>query len=281
MKNMLQKFEFHKTERKIFIKSVITAIDAVRPKDFYFPGEMHNFWEIVCVAEGAAMATADERVYNLKKGNLLFHKPMEFHRIWSSDGTSPRVIFITFSATGDGFDMLGNGVFKINETLDAAINEALSNAVYCRDIEDPFKIQLAAVNMERFLLMLLESQIPESRQQKTIGTANYKEIIRVMNENLDKNLSSEDIAALCVLGLSNLKKTFRRYAGTGVMEYFNHLKILRAMDLINSGLSMREISEALGYSSPNYFSDAFKRQCGITPTEYKRDYVTDIGGILL
>ena len=54
---MLQKFEFHKTERKIFIKSVITAIDAVRPKDFYFPGEMHNFWEIVCVAEGAAMAT--------------------------------------------------------------------------------------------------------------------------------------------------------------------------------------------------------------------------------
>ena len=46
---MLQKFEFHKTERKIFIKSVITAIDAVRPKDFYFPGEMHNFWEIVCV----------------------------------------------------------------------------------------------------------------------------------------------------------------------------------------------------------------------------------------
>lgn len=53
------------------------------------------------------------------------------------------------------------------------------------------------------------------------------------------------------------------------------------MVLINSGLSMREISEALGYSSPNYFSDAFKRQCGITPTEYKRDYVTDIGGILL
>lgn len=79
--------------------------------------------------------------------------------------------------------------------------------------------------------------------QKTIGTANYKEIIRVMNENLDKNLSSEDIAALCGLGLSNLKKTFRRYAGTGVMEYFNHLKILRAMVLINSGLSMREISE--------------------------------------
>ena len=270
-----------KVTRLINIEAFFSAFETVFEPDYRYDGERHNFWEMVYAADGCIGVAEDERIYRLEKGEAIFHKPMEFHRIWSSDGTSPRVIFITFSATGDGFDMLGNGVFKINETLDAAINEALSNAVYCRDIEDPFKIQLAAVNMERFLLMLLESQIPESRQQKTIGTANYKEIIRVMNENLDKNLSSEDIAALCGLGLSNLKKTFRRYARTGVMEYFNHLKILRAMDLINSGLSMREISEALGYSSPNYFSDAFKRQCGITPTEYKRDYVTDIGGILL
>lgn len=270
-----------KISRLLNIDSFFSAFESIFESNYKFDGERHNFWEMVYVADGCIGVAEDERIYRLTSGEAIFHKPMEFHRIWSDGGTSPRVIFMTFSASGGNFDILGNGVFKISAEHDLLINEALSAATYCREFDDPIKKQLAAVNLEKFLLTLLADQLPESRQQKTKGTSNYMTIVRIMNENIGKNLSLSELADLCGLGLSNLKKTFRRYSGTGVTEYFNHLKIMRAMELIASGLSMSEISERLGFSSPNYFSEVFKKQCGITPTEYKKRYVTDIGGILL
>lgn len=270
-----------KITKLINIDAFFSAFESIFDPNYKFDGERHNFWEMVYVADGCIGVAEDDRIYKLSSGEAIFHKPMEFHRIWSSDGTAPRVIFLTFSASGGNFELLGNGVFKISAELEQIITESLSAAVYCREIDDPIKNQLAAVNLEKLLLKLMEAQLPESRQQKTKGTANYKLIIRVMNENIGKSISCEELAELCGLGLSNLKKTFRRYAGTGVMEYFNHLKIMRAMEMIAAGASMATISESLGFSSPNYFSEAFKKHCGITPTQYKRKFVTDVGGILL
>jgi hypothetical protein len=57
------KFYDMKEIRRLFtVNSVITSIDAIRPKDFYFNGEMHDFWEVVCLLDGSISATADERV---------------------------------------------------------------------------------------------------------------------------------------------------------------------------------------------------------------------------
>ncbi|MGN0492964.1 MAG: cupin domain-containing protein, partial [Acutalibacteraceae bacterium] len=80
-------FKYKTVNRCIFIKSIITGIDADRDKDFFFAGESHDFWEAVFVSKGEITATADERIYKLSQGMLLFHKPMEFHRL-IADGKS-------------------------------------------------------------------------------------------------------------------------------------------------------------------------------------------------
>lgn len=270
-----------KINRLVNIEAFFSAFEAVFDPDYRFSGERHNFWELVYAKEGCIGVAEDEKIYRLKAGEAIFHMPMEFHRIWSEQGTSPRVIFMTFSAPVGDLGILGKGVFKLNPILDSILREALDAAAYCREMDDPIKNQLSALNLEKFILTLMESQTPESRQQKTKGTANYRAIIKVMTDNVEKNLCSEDIAHLCGLSLSNLKKTFRKYTGMGIMEYFNSLKIMRAMTLMAEGLSMTQISDRLGYSSPNYFSEAFKKNCGVTPTRYKKDYITEIGGILL
>ena len=64
---------------------------------------------------------------------------------------------------------------------------------------------------------------------------------------------------------------FRKDVGMGIMAYFSKLKIEKAMQLINEGnLSFRTISEQLGFESPEYFSRVFKKQTGMTPTEYAK-----------
>ena len=68
---------------------------------------------------------------------------------------------------------------------------------------------------------------------------------------------------------SVVKKLFSAKLGCGAMEFFSSLKIERAKKLIREdSRNITEIAEALSYSSVYYFSRAFKKSTGMTPTEY-------------
>ena len=220
---MIQKFEFHKTERKILINSVITAIDAVRPKDFYFPGEMHNFWETVCVAEGAAMATADERVYNLKRGDLLFHKPMEFHRVWSAEGTAPRLYIISFESESDGTDYFCDRLFSLNDLLleefaeiCAACRKAIELYDNNRMSEYSWQSNAAAVQLEAFLLKLRGEKETAYREDSRYA-AIYRQIINFLEDSCCRSITAEETARACGLSVSSLKRIFKMFCDKGVI----------------------------------------------------------------
>lgn len=262
-----------KISKMLSVETLYSAFERDCESDFLFTGERHNFWEFLYITDGCMGVAVEDRIYELGGGQMIFYKPMEFHSIWSAGGTTPHFIIMSFSLAGAGFEKLSGGVFDVGKTEDALIRSALSLADLCRVFDDAIKNQRIANTLEELMLCLLEKQVPATTQKKTIGTENYKLILNVMKEHVDKNLSSAQIAALCGLSLSNLKKIFKKYAGMGVMQYYNNLRILKAMDLIRDGKTMAEISDMLNFSSQHYFTEAFKRQCGMTPTKHKKLYL--------
>jgi AraC-like DNA-binding protein len=98
----------------------------------------------------------------------------------------------------------------------------------------------------------------------------YKSAVEYMNENLEKNLSVCDIAEYCCLSTTGLKKVFTEYAGIGIHKFFLKLKIKKAATLLAGGITTSEISHLLGFSSQGYFSEAFKRETGLSPKEYRK-----------
>ncbi len=53
-----------------------------------FSGESHNFWELLYVDKGDIQVTAGEQTCRLRRGQLIFHAPGEFHA-FSNLGTAP------------------------------------------------------------------------------------------------------------------------------------------------------------------------------------------------
>ena len=90
-----------------------------------------------------------------------------------------------------------------------------------------------------------------------------------MENNINTNLSVGEIAEMCHMSEVNLKKTFSRYSGMGVMAYFNNMKIKTAVKMIENGVSVKETAAALGFSNQNYFSTVFKRIMGSAPVYFK------------
>ena len=64
-------------------------------KNFVFGGESHDFWEMVYIDKGRVRIRADETETDLAQGEIIFHRPNEFHSIRALD-SSPNFFVISF-----------------------------------------------------------------------------------------------------------------------------------------------------------------------------------------
>jgi AraC-like DNA-binding protein len=273
-------YTFHPTEHLVEIESFISALDVVHPENFYFSGEMHDFWVMVYVEEGRAIATGDERVYNLSTGQIVFHKPLEFHRIWSADGSAPHLNILSVKAYGKVLRGLKDRSFSLSKEEQELFCDAFDTfykaaQLYEKEGREAIDYRMlaakGAAKLEVFLLNLIgkESlpQLPVSSDEKS-----FRRIVEVMNEHCTEALSVDELAALCLMSRSNMKRVFSRFSDIGIAKYFTGLKVRRAMQLLNDGLSANETAARLGFNEVSYFHTVFKRETGLTPMQYQKSF---------
>jgi len=269
-------YEMQRVDRLIQIDALITVYDFVRPKGFYFQGESHDFWECVYIRQGEVTATADERVYQLGEGKLLLHKPMEFHRIWSGEDCAPWIINISFRARGilterlaGCFDLRPKQKERLLEITEVFTRlEALKNAGEdCQMLTN-----LTAVLLEAFLLDLAETESISSPSQLP-QDERYTRIVRLMMANCRENLSLGELAQLCQMSVSNMKRIFRQYSDVGIAKYYLTLRIRYAMELLEKGMPANQVAEQLNFPDSAYFYTVFKRETSLTPAQYRRQKV--------
>ena len=68
-----------------------------------------------------------------------------------------------------------------------------------------------------------------------------------------------------------LAHTFQKAYGISPITYLNRRRIEESKYMLgNTGYSLAQISELMGFSSPSYFSQCFRKAEGLTPNEYRR-----------
>ena len=271
---------FYIPENYFKIKSINSIYTRNYGKDFYFKGESHNFWEMVYVEKGTLTIAEDENIYELSSGQAIFHAPMEFHRFWAKK-TQPATVFkiISFDLETNIDHNLSKGVFSVTgrlsemfEDLYIQIESSFEHSVFVEKKENNSSVDemLAFKMLETFLLSVISESSPEYIRDVSLPAQRYTCVINFMNDNICENLLLDDIAEGTHLSTSYIKKIFKIYAGYGVMHYFTRLKIIHSLKLIAKGMSIKDISEKLSFSSPNYYTAVFKREMGILPTKYRQ-----------
>ena len=92
-----------------------------------------------------------------------------------------------------------------------------------------------------------------------------------------ENLNLTDLADKYHFNHSYLTRIFKKQKGQSPLKLINSLRIEDAKELLlNPELSVREISEMLGFSDQHYFSRVFKASTGMSPKEYRKKVIVDI-----
>lgn len=254
------------------------------PTDFSFPGESHNFWECMYVTDGTICATGGERVYNLKAGNIIFHKPNELHKFRNTSAPGASALIFSFSMQGELCDFFKNKVFELNlkqrRIIDYMLDYASEHSAALSDsvgiynrFTDPIErtptyIQMISTYICQLFLSVAENNTL-SKVQRSPSADIFNAAVRFMHNNINIPLGVSDIAAGCNTSVSNLKRIFDKYAGMPIHRYFLTLRINRATALLKQGLSVKETSDLLGFSSQCCFSNVYKREMNISPSQVR------------
>lgn len=261
-----------KTDLKFNIDVFYTAFKFSYDEKWSFSGEAHDFWEVVFISDGNVIATEDEKIYLLQKNNLLIHAPMEFHRIKSAAGSSPKGFIMSFSIKGVLPPALKKGVFELspqeaNEYLNIA--DKIISVVHKDDNPEFLATETCAL-LTAFLIKIGTADRAKRIVSGTQSAQEYKNAAKIMANAVCENLSLDEISQRCSISTSYLKLLFKNYAGVPPKVYYNNLRIKQAKELLDSGFSSKEISYKMSFSSPNYFTVFFKSATGLTPFQYKK-----------
>lgn len=91
-----------------------------------------------------------------------------------------------------------------------------------------------------------------------------------IKNNFNKDISLDDVSRVVDISPYYFSKIFKEDTGENFIEYLTAIRIQKAKELLGTTeYSMKEICSMVGYADPNYFSRTFKKNVGVTPTEYK------------
>ncbi|MFG1928827.1 helix-turn-helix domain-containing protein [Cryptosporangium sp. NPDC048952] len=98
--------------------------------------------------------------------------------------------------------------------------------------------------------------------------------LRIIDDRLADGYGSppslNELAQLCGLSSRHLTRGFRVSRGCSLGHYAARLCMEKAMGLLSKDEKVYKVAAALGYTTASGFSDAFRKQCGCTPGEFRR-----------
>ena len=251
----------HPVIMPVEVTGIYTVLTRQCEENYYFPGELHDPWELVYVI------------------SLVIHKPLELHKIRSlSPDTS--FLVISFDLRGNMTERLQNQVFELDVSQKFLFSRILSllekidaperdtNARFYHLVWDEYPqtfCQLASL-LNTALVILTQN---EQDVTQPMRSGLFSDIVRLLESRVNGTITIEEVADACHVATSTVKKSFAKYAGCGIHKYFLRLKLRHAVELLRKGESVSSVSDRLGFNNPNYFSCVFRRELGHSPSHYR------------
>ena len=301
----------HPVKPQIQLPAFYSLFEVHYDRGYEFPGESHNFWECLYVKEGEVCVSGDERVYDLGRGSIIFHKPLELHKFIVTGERGADLFIFSFSAEGPLTGWLSEKVFALTQfqqellwklyalarqsagtggdtgsggAARAGHNTGTGGAAgsgggvrtsgkaggYYRYLEPfdrlPAYSQTVASFLELFMLSLAETGSVSSVSSDPEAIL-FSRAVNYLNSNIHRQPSVPETARFCGVSESGLKRLFDKYAGISVHKYLLKLKIKAAVQLLENGQTVSRTAQELGFNTQSYFSRAFKRETGLSPSQ--------------
>ncbi len=231
------------------------------PAGHFFPPHRHDWHQLLYAVSGVLVVDLIGERYFIPPEQAIWLPRGCQHRVYTEYGAELKSLYL--DAGYQGLTSETAVVLQVTPLFRELILTAAAFAVeypiqgYENDL-----VQLLLRTLER--LERNDRYLPWPVSEDLIGLCNR------LYEQSDSCATSEQLAAGLAVSLRTLDRRFRRETGMSLKQWRLQLRLMQAIELLNTGQSITSIALELGYSSPSPFIYMFREQFGVSPAQYRK-----------
>lgn len=242
-------------------------------KSAYFTKrQKYDSYLLLYTYEGEGLLEYRGKEYLLQQntGFLIDCKEPHFYRsnaqVWKHsdihfNGISADYLFKLWSQSGD---------VSFFTTCDNYFQPILEHLLYDYIHFSPQREMLVSNHLETLLLAILQEKNTQNKSSAIPDTLRY--LIKYMESNFSNPLTLDSLAKFAGLSKYHLCREFKRYIGNSPIDYLISLRIAHAKLLLrNTEIPAYKAGQLSGIEDHNNFTRLFKKETGMTPTEYRNN----------
>lgn len=232
-------------------------------------------WQLLYVASGKAHFYIGDQDIIVTSGNMVLYQPKQEMRYEYFGKDKTEVYWVHFTGSD-----VRNILKKYNIPLDNNVFYSGNSPTYGYLFKEMIlELQTCRVGYEELLSMYLQQifvLIQRSRMDKRpVVSSHIQEEMgmarRYFQEHYNEDINIEEYALSRNMSVSYFLKKFKEVTTKSPMQYILGIRINNAVSLLEStDYNVTEISTIIGYDNPLYFSRIFKKQKGVSPSDYRK-----------
>ena len=246
----------------------------------------HRSYEIYYLVSGQREYFIGDRIFTVSAGDLVLIPPQVMHRTEGEGGLRFLVHFtdtflqrfFTASVLTPLLSSLPS-VFRADtkeqERIQSILNTML--AEYNRSVQEQTPANDLLISGYIYHILFAMAHATNNYTFQSKSDDRTSQIIQYINENYNHITDIEQIAEHFFISKYHLCRYFRKNLGISLVTYLNTIKIREACSMISNGCTnMTEVAILCGFNSSSYFCKVFKKEKGISPTEFRKSIKANI-----
>lgn len=269
---------------------LINVTHSKRQGHFTMPVQhYHQHYEIYYLLNGERNYFIQDRIYTVKKGNIVLIYKNVVHRTIDSSIPDHERLLVEFSDEAlnalspeeknlllQVFDM-DRPVIRLEPYEQMMVEHLLNKMLQERQAKTlGASICLKAYLIELLVLLLRFREQKRKALAEAIETPNplhqkILEIVQYINNHYSDEISLNALSKTFYISPYYLSRTFKRVTGFNLVEYLNLIRVKEAQKLLQStNLKIIDIAQRVGFGSVAHFGRTFKSITSLSPSDYRK-----------
>lgn len=228
--------------------------------------------QFLYTVKGRGVLNVQDKKYILGKNSLLYLPPGLPHEYYPENGEW-NTCWMVFRGDflKDIMNTMGFRSEMVAVNVDLASFEKIFARIYGLASDNLHNSEKCSVLIYNSVLIARDIFDGKNTENNT-GNQIVDEAVRYINEHTGYDITLGELSGLSGVSPQYFDRVFRQRLDMRPMEYVSRVKIAKAKAmLLDHGVTITEISEKLGYTSPTYFGIVFRKYEGISPSEFRKN----------
>lgn len=236
-------------------------------------------YQLLYMVSGHADYLLDGEWQTVGEGKIVLYRPQvpQFYRTYSQAPMLCRWVHFSGTEAASLLEECGMGQGNLFSPGLCPAAEALLKSMVVEILHREPMYRIVVESQFRQAMALFGRQM--AQRKGSVASSSRQRILSIveyMNRHYFEPLQTEELAARCGLSKYHFIHLFRMCMGMTPYSYLIRIRMERAETLLQTGdMTVQEVAFVCGYNDPLYFSRAFSRHFGVSPTDYKQRFFSE------